>query len=1613
MLCVSIGTWAGPEIWSRTQNGVAGYGLYGFQADEVAAILNGSYEGTIGGNGTVDDLKAAAFVKLGSTNESLSQADIEALSALTNVQYLRMDNCTLSGTVDFSQIGVSSTGLLEVTMPEGVTREQVEAANTKLKSVASGLKLVAGVSGEVEPTVTPHYYYTIPNVGTFEYTDPVAEGQTSITVTDFAIMADLTPVSGYPKNIYINSKNGDKEYEVDDAYVASHTKNVWGADCFVPSPLDVKLTPTNVNFVTVNINGTTYSLPDNTAVTEDNGVYKLSSWTYCEEAGQGINAGTEVTVTPGISYYYKWRENNSEVDKKYTGAVPDPDDDGNYVVALENNYNGNDGYKFEVTTSYLYTYTDKNGNEATYNQYDEDGKIQIDTYSGTLDLTNIPETTYSLVVDGATACVNVAGSLSDALTLFTDSNGDATLTNYKSAKNITIIGEVNNNDLSSLSNFTQPKLVDISDGEFTESGAGSQIATAFNSLAAASKPVVIIPTPEGTAAPTTGSTDEVALQSGSITYAYYIDEEKKKMEAWCPKDALVLQNLEPVVSTDMTLTFLPSYKADGSFSEYMLMYGTTDSSYGFLTSADVLGKLPFGSVDLTWVYYGAAYCDYRYINENTHYIIVPTNSVSAEYDITDESGTKDFKYNNNIWVVATYKGVAEPYATQVYYDGRSLNTAPYSSNNLQGFEAEGTTANITYIRTAGKLSGAENLVSDLQKNADRTVIVGNVAQSDITAINVMRNSVLDLSGAVLQDGADLSTLQNSYIQYLALPYNSTEDVASFKASQCTGLLGVGKFDTANKHLYLQSYQEGGMVTIMSCLAKATGIEYVTAAGEMNARDLAATTNVFDANGHFVFTETANSNVGYTLSVVEGTAQINGAAIQGALNGRLATGFKGLDITGVKLHQYSEEPSNGAGEYFSYDGTYQNDLHMSTLGYVTASTKATLEYLILPVDQSVWRIPTSSMNDSKFDLHTFCIPGQYREIGSNAFNNDNGLFKITTTRVVGGNGSYDDPYEEYEGSLTGAAGGNTITLPPSLTKIESGAFGNVEHFTDVYVTSEEVPVCEKNSFGAGTYYGWGGYRQDQDGMAQRTDYGNESNDLHSKAFGVLHWTQDYSIDDVKKLTDIQRVYFHPDREGKTDDRGNLLHWPTLQQIQRAYALALTGYLDGAWMPYIGGATEPHIDGGTGLLDNVYSAEGNAITQDQADAHYVDYGSPIGETFTDYIGWHQFVLVGSWSYAEKYEYKPWNTICIPYNVTYENLIKMYGVTKSTSENSKKIIVDSEGYPLENSGLDGVDASTGEVATNAETLLPTVSTLTSVNRKVTYQKNKSGVYVLENGVYVKKTAEELKTVDPSNRYVASTGLITLQFTEGMVTKAAEDGKVYNWKVNSDYAWTPGSVSSETGEWEENADNIIMKAGYPYHLKVFVPLGTENIRIYALNELESAGVTATASAPNNEWIVPTTGNAGGDELKYKFKGYYDVSASAVALPMHSYFLWVPKSGESLWYRYEQSWGEAWGQNNPIASYAALIGLIGEDGTWPEYDLMLTDKTSGAQAKGMLVVDFGDGNESEATGISGVQFDAEETGISTGKVYNMNGQVVSESGSLQGLGKGIYIINGKKYIVK
>lgn len=62
------------------------------------------------------------------------------------------------------------------------------------------------------------------------------------------------------------------------------------------------------------------------------------------------------------------------------------------------------------------------------------------------------------------------------------------------------------------------------------------------------------------------------------------------------------------------------------------------------------------------------------------------------------------------------------------------------------------------------------------------------------------------------------------------------------------------------------------------------------------------------------------------------------------------------------------------------------------------------------------------------------------------------------------------------------------------------------------------------------------------------------------------------------------------------------------------------------------------------------------------------------------------------------------------------------------------------------------------------------------------------------------------------------------------------------------------------------------------------------------------------------------------------------------------------------------------------------------------------------LSVDFGDGDITN--GISGITVEGENNVNATG-IYNLNGQKVSDGTSTETLSKGIYIVNGKKYVVR
>ena len=77
-----------------------------------------------------------------------------------------------------------------------------------------------------------------------------------------------------------------------------------------------------------------------------------------------------------------------------------------------------------------------------------------------------------------------------------------------------------------------------------------------------------------------------------------------------------------------------------------------------------------------------------------------------------------------------------------------------------------------------------------------------------------------------------------------------------------------------------------------------------------------------------------------------------------------------------------------------------------------------------------------------------------------------------------------------------------------------------------------------------------------------------------------------------------------------------------------------------------------------------------------------------------------------------------------------------------------------------------------------------------------------------------------------------------------------------------------------------------------------------------------------------------------------------------------------------------------------------------------LTDKTSGKPNQVSLLID---GVEDSTTGIADIHYSTDCTSYKRGidGVFNMNGQMVRRSCSLEGLPKGMYVVDGKKIIIR
>ena len=1214
-----------------------------------------------------------------------------------------------------------------------------------------------------------------------------------------------------------------------------------------------------------------------------------------------------------------------------------------------------------------------------------------------------------------------------------------------------VTGTLTEADINYIKDLPKLELLDISACTYGTDIPG-KIGTALrtDTYGESKNIALIVPTPASTD-PKVGTAEfatyQAAIDGIGLTFGYFTDDTKKNLHVFTSNHTnsgkYTLLNYKYVVDNTVSLTFLPRYKEDGTFQYYMKQ----NETYGKdLTTAAVLGQLSAASIDFTWVYYGDEYCDFSELNEATHYIIVQQGSQADKYDFT--SGSSTYKYNNNIYIVSTYKGTEAPYATEVKFDGTGYDFSKATGLNR--------TANITWIRKAGELKNARSFVSEDQKTANQLSFVGTINKLDLEAMGIMGATYFDFSHATFggtgDDAADFARdFKNTAAKYIALPNNSDKELPTTAAikTNCSALEGIGTYGTTDKSFVYCAYQENKLSEVLTMTTKAkTGfIEKLIVSGPVTGKDV-GNCNYIDERGHVMFTEDTDptSTSYHQITGKSYDKSTDGKdVISGSLSGYMASSIKLVDFTNVTLPTY---PTCEA-SYQSADGSYQNDLAFGLISLNNA------EEIKLPIDHSVWRLPSNSFATYKgkikvgdTEIPGICIPGNYKEIGGHAFtNSDAGLLLVYTTEVDS-DGDADMTQLIANGKIfdttTSAKEGRTleqflkeakytITLPPSLTKVEYYAFSNDERITDVYITSpsgasDVAPECEKDAFSSGSTYGWGGfnnvppitkkcyvstYEQLEAGLGTSSSETTEQTEAaRTKSFAILHWPAGASNDNIKRYTDVTREYHIQDQEQTTDADGNVYAWPNQTDYNRAYSTASNGYL---WH---------------GFKDQ--DSYEPTMSQADADALYTNkidsvYHAATGQTGfntalynKDYRGWHQFVLTGSvklvedgvdpdpvWNVSE-YNENDWYTICLPFDMNEDDVLNVFGA-QANDETGNVTINDKSGTSI--------------TLNPGESKMPKIVQLYQVERN------------------------------------PDTKRIVLWFTPSIAEK--KDGKYMEWN--------PAQKQYVECEKDANGKYIIIKAGYPYHIKPYLPKDvTDNPTKYAnrtfsyskkANENTSRDFNSTlgSKVPYKEWIVKgvKTGNdystekeyATGDKnfCDYLFIGTYE---DVMPVPMYSYFLasngtqkvwyynyWTDKDGKQL---YQQPWSantciivphtEGIGKidyfrntsNEAASSYRIFFK---EDSSASKIDAkdatMKSDvlyDNSGNELQSAIAMAFGDFNfedDAETTDIIRIENDGRIVTSDSVNIYTLDGQVVRRNGSLNGLAIGIYIKNGKKIVVK
>lgn len=898
-------------------------------------------------------------------------------------------------------------------------------------------------------------------------------------------------------------------------------------------------------------------------------------------------------------------------------------------------------------------------------------------------------------------------------------------------------------------------------------------------------------------------------------------------------------------------------------------------------------------------------------------------------------------------------------------------------------------------------------------------IYGEINTEDFTFLNGSNMKRLNLANATYTGPADdLLTFNNEYLLYLALP---TKDASSktdpdfynkFNGlfDKCKNLKGLSYFDSVEKQLtatlrdlrdekgeirdikYANGNIESGVAmgtlkTLTDMETKQTdgnkNIKAVRLAGRMCAQDLGSDIQ-YDTAGHLVYKITRTAKQGgdenltdtlYQKELIPITSHTVG---EDELTKELT---KKLDMTRVGALNYALSIETADLKNVSIDEKFQNDLCLGALG----KTYGQLKTVTWPTDKSVQEIPTSCFV-SNHNITEICIPENVKKIGGSAFQDVHNLIRVTTT---GPSKYWEGNVEKVVPAGTYDHGDSTATFSAKLQMIETGAFSLVENFKDVYCLGKDAPQCQRWAFDTNLTFGNNGFTRTDDGLITRENFykggATDPTDPTKKApkqwIAVLHFPSGCSSDQIKKYTDPTREYSVADGKGTTDGNGHLLMWPKHTEMVMSYAQGHTGYTWKAWNPKRNekqGNEFFELE----LSDAIYHDPLHP-TQTMGNAEYKealkegkfrdgDYRFYVpSKTTEDYQGWHEFILTGSSNYSDPHDPKwnfdkisdnGWWTICLPFDMTKAQMAQVFG-TKNPDGTVKE-------YPV-------------------------LCRLVSVTRDDTKQQ------------------------------------ITLNFGKDLVqykdetnneSKEATDSASVVLLKGHPYMLKPNMPIDKNGK-------VTIPRDLPFKVLKFVPPTDGVDNIIAKDEAIINDVSPVVQAVNEK----------GEKVDwyYRFIGTF----TKWYVPENCYFFaWYGKESQPRWFykNYIDRQKRFWNPNtcvimvnktNYVPKFMGYDEGLQATSHWDIFDKAYVsyfdwDGYTPKPAVNNAQSNKPTGNAKVAPSLYGfegasgivdqIKFNFKQADPSSAApVYNLNGQMVSPDGDTSRLVKGIYIKNGRKFVVK